>query len=176
MRTLFLLFVIVFAGGYYVYSTNPELRDKVRGIQVSDDDRAKFDAYLQGKSLLRSALPSGTTVKFEAWGDDANETAQALPVGDLWLAKGHADVSTGGGAPQHESWCIAFDPKSGKVNGEAFGKKADDTISYVDSGKLNQKSAPTVGSVFATPAPGSWMWSKEHRGALDQPAKPTTSR
>jgi hypothetical protein len=94
------------------------------------------------------------------------------------MARGHY-VANKNGADTEEQWCEVFDRGTGAHEGQAVEAKAEDTLKKLDAGEFRKKPAPTAGSSAPVipgagaqkPAAGSWMWGKEGRGALDQPAK-----
>jgi hypothetical protein len=177
MRTLFFLLLILGGVGAAAYYTKPELREKFREkFQLADEDRERFDAYQQGKALFKSTWEEAPNATFEAWGDDALETA-TLVGGDVWMARGHVTVNKGGDAKLQEAWCLAFDRKKGTAVGRAVGKEAEDTEAKIDSGEVQKSMVQAVKAAIptpipkATPVPGSWMWEKTGRGPLEGPAK-----
>jgi hypothetical protein len=177
MRILLIL-IIVAAIGAGAYFSDPRVREKVRGFQVSDTDRERFEAYKQGKELFKAGWTDASRAEFKVWGDDPSETATSVPGRTgIWLARGSVTVDSGG-TKAEEPWCIAFDRTSGHALGHALvGSEAAEGLKRFDSGEVQKAGgsapgAPGQANIIGkpTPAPGSWMWSKEGRPSLDQPA------
>lgn len=175
----FLLFLLLLggaaAGAFYC---NSNIRETVRGHMIDSSDRERFEAYKQGKSLLKASWPEAAQADFKSWGDDASETA-SLVSGTLWLARGKAMVPVDG-TKTETPWCIEFDRTTGNALGRASGTEAAEVLRKLDSGELKPTNIQTEGParkiVVApsvtpkpTPVPGAWMWQKDGRGALEMP-------
>ncbi len=187
MKLFLIIVVLALAGCWAAFRMDPDVRDAVRSWQCPDADRPAFDAYRQGRDLFKSTWEKTNGAKFQAWRDDAEETAGDVN-GAVWLAHGHVTINEGG-SEKVEPWCLAFDRASGKAIGRATGANAVDTIHRFTTGELAQDiakpqqpaaaaaarpGAPPQLNVLrppATPAPGSWMWSKEHHSVLDPPSR-----
>jgi hypothetical protein len=189
MRFLLLLILVVAGGGVAFFYHNEAFRDRFRGWRISDEDRARFEAYEKGKAVFRSAWSGAGSAHFQAWNDDAGETAAPLDAdgvtGDIWMARGHFTVAKNGAEVQ-EQWCQAFDRATGANKGLAVDHQAEDALRKLDAGEYRKKPAQTAGAASSgppgqgllpgqaapqKPAAGSWMWGKDGRSALDQPAK-----
>jgi hypothetical protein len=184
MRFLLLLILVVAGGGAYYFYHDTAFRERVRSWRIADEDRDRYDAYEKGKAVFKSTWTGANGVRFEAWGDDAGETAAPLNAdgvtGDVWMARGHF-ITTKNGAEAVEQWCQAFDRGTGANEGQAVDAKAEDALRKLDAGEYKKKPGQTAGSQASQPvipgtqpqkpAAGSWMWGKDGRGALDQPAK-----
>ena len=98
MRPLFLFLLVVVGAGAAVFYTNDKAREAIRGWQVSDEDRERFDAYTRGKALFKATWEGTPNGRFLAWGDDPSETAGPVKAdkvnGDVWIARGHVTVNT----------------------------------------------------------------------------------
>ena len=178
----FLLFLLLLgtaaAGAYYC---NGNVREAVRGHMIDSSDRERFEAYKQGKSLLKASWPEAAQADFKSWGDDASENA-GLISGTLWLARGKAMVPVDG-TKTETPWCIEFDRSTGNALGRASGAEAAEVLRKLDSGELKPTNiqtdgpgkkivAPSSVTPKPTPAPGAWMWKKEGRSALEMPTTP----
>ena len=182
MRLLLILLILLAAGGWVLYSRSPEARETYRDWRMDSSEKPSFDAFRQGREIFKSKWDKGSTAKFHAYGDEG-EGGGPL-VGDVYMAYGVADVDGGTPTP----WCIVFNKSTGVDLGHATGDKVQPVVQRFSSGELARSLATpaprteagsgpasplTGGGILApraTPQPGSWMWSKDHRGSLDQPA------
>ncbi len=174
MRPFFLFVILLTCGGAALFYKNSNVREKVRGIQVAEEDRERHDNYLTGKALFKSKWTGAATAIFAAWGDEPSETSAVVPGTAYWVARGHFTTATDS-IPQQ--WCMTFDPKTGAAMGvPGVGKSAEQALAILDAKKSGTgPAAPAPGAIMPgaveTPAPaGNWMWSKKGRGSLDQPA------
>lgn len=171
MRILLILIVLA-AVGAAAFRFNANFREKVRGYQVSGGDKERFEAYKQGKSLFGATYKGAGHLDYRSWGDDEGENA-TLVSGSVWLARGIASQTDAEGTKTDLPWCMAFDRAKGTALAFESGAKATEALKNFDT-RQETGSAPVspspLASPKATPTPGSWMWGKDGRSSLDQPA------